>query len=67
MVAISSVVIVGLIGAAVVAVAFAGGLVALATGALGLWLLAARSQAETVRAESERPEIPDATGEALSA
>jgi len=44
-----------------------GGLVALATGALGLWLLAARSQAETVRAESERPEIPDATGEALSA
>lgn len=44
-----------------------GGLVALATGALGLWLLAARSQAEAVRAESERPEIPDATGEALSA
>lgn len=44
-----------------------GGLVALATGALGLWLLAARSQAETVRAESERPELPDATGEALSA
>jgi MFS family permease len=44
-----------------------GGLVALATGALGLWLLAARSQAETVRAESQRPELPDATGEALSA
>lgn len=44
-----------------------GGLVALATGALGLWLLAARSQAEAVRAESEGPEIPDATGEALSA
>jgi MFS family permease len=44
-----------------------GGLVALATGAIGLWMFAARSQAETVRAESERPELPDATGEALSA
>ena len=45
----------------------AGGLVALATGAIGLWTLAARPRAEAVRAETERPGLPDATGEALSA
>jgi MFS family permease len=45
-----------------------GGLVALATGALGLWLLAQRGGAEPVRAETRRPELPDVTGEdALSA
>lgn len=44
-----------------------GGLMALATGAIGLWTLAARPGAEAVRAETERPELPDATGEALSA
>lgn len=44
-----------------------GGLMALATGAIGLWTLAARPGAEALRAETERPELPDATGEALSA
>lgn len=45
-----------------------GGLVALATGALGLWLLAQRGRAEPVRAETRRPELPEVTGEdALSA
>jgi len=44
-----------------------GGLMALATGAIGLWTLAARPRAEAVGAETERPELPDATGEALSA
>jgi MFS family permease len=44
-----------------------GGLMALATGAIGMWTLAARPRAEAVRAETERPELPDATGEALSA
>ena len=44
-----------------------GGLVALATGAIGLWTLAARPRAEAVGAETERPELLDATGEALSA
>jgi MFS family permease len=43
-----------------------GGLMALATGAIGMWTLA-RPRAEAVRAETERPELPDATGEALSA
>jgi predicted MFS family arabinose efflux permease len=45
-----------------------GGLVALATGALGLWLLAARARTEPARALTGRPDLPDATGEdALSA
>lgn len=45
-----------------------GGLVALATGALGLWLLAQRGRAEPARAGIRRPELPDVTGEdALSA
>jgi MFS family permease len=45
-----------------------GGLVALATGALGLWLLTARARTEPVRAVTGRPELPDVTGEdALSA
>jgi MFS family permease len=45
-----------------------GGLVALATGALGLWLLTARARIEPVRAVTGRPELPDVTGEdALSA
>jgi MFS family permease len=45
-----------------------GGLVALATGALGLWALAQRGRAEPVRVGTRRPELPDATAEdALSA
>jgi MFS family permease len=45
-----------------------GGLVALATGAIGLWLLAARPRAGSVPAGTGRPELPDATAEdALSA
>jgi predicted MFS family arabinose efflux permease len=45
-----------------------GGLVALATGAIGLWGLAQRGRAEAVGAGTRRPELPDATAEdALSA
>jgi MFS family permease len=45
-----------------------GGLVALATGAIGLWGLAQRGRAEAVGAGTRRPELPDTIAEdALSA
>jgi MFS family permease len=45
-----------------------GGLVALATGTLGLWLIAERGRSKAVPAAIGQPELPDVTGEdALSA